>query len=86
MEGEWPATDPAAGNETPDPEARLDIRRAVADLPASYQVPVIMRYQEGLSYAEIAEALGVEPNAASMRVHRAKNMLRKRLRHLWSPE
>ncbi len=56
------------------------IRGAVASLPPEYRSVVVLRYVGELSYAEIAEALGIKTSAVSMRWHRAKRMLREWLR------
>ena len=52
-----------------------DVREAVVALPETYGVPLILRYSEGLSYAEIAEVLGVTVPAVKSRLFRARNML-----------
>jgi len=61
---------------------RLDVRRAVAKLPPKYRVPVLLRYQQGLSHEEIGAALGISSATAAQRVHRAKTILRTALHHL----
>ncbi|MDQ4106268.1 MAG: sigma-70 family RNA polymerase sigma factor [Actinomycetota bacterium] len=68
------------------PEARAveaDRSRSVQDailaLPEAYSVPLILRYTEGMSYAEIAEALDITTSAVKSRLFRARNMLGERL-------
>lgn len=56
-----------------------DIRRAIAGLPDAYRTTVILRYQEELSYKEIAELLGETLTAIQVRLHRARKMLAARL-------
>ena len=41
-----------------------------------YRTAVILRYQEELSYQEIAEVLGISVNLAKVRVHRGIEKLR----------
>jgi RNA polymerase sigma-70 factor (ECF subfamily) len=55
------------------------VQSAIATLPETYGVPVILRYSEGLSYAEIAEVLGITIPAVKSRLFRARNMLAERL-------
>jgi RNA polymerase sigma-70 factor (ECF subfamily) len=56
----------------------------VADLlrrmPSEYQVPVLLCDVEGLSYAEIAAALGLRPGTVRSRIHRGRALLAERLR------
>lgn len=71
----------------PRPEAesadiRMDVGQALQALPAEYRLPIIMRFQQGLSYREIAEALGVSVGAAAMRLHRGRALLQASLSHL----
>ena len=56
-----------------------DIRRAIAKLPGAYRVAVALRYEEELSFKEIAGILGESLSAVQVRVHRAKKMLAERL-------
>lgn len=49
---------------------------AVMALPAKYRVPVHLHYYEGYTYTEIGSLLKISPSAVSMRLHRARNLLR----------
>lgn len=75
------AFDPAESPPDPsNPFAAVDDRdqaaRLFATLPAKQRAAVVMRFYEGLSFAEIVDALGVaEPTARSL-VHRALGSLR----------
>jgi RNA polymerase sigma-70 factor (ECF subfamily) len=59
---------------------REESRRAVAEcidrLPETHRVAIVLRDVEGLDNAEVAEALGVTPGAAKVRVHRARQALK----------
>ncbi|MDP9409113.1 MAG: sigma-70 family RNA polymerase sigma factor [Actinomycetota bacterium] len=55
------------------------VREAIATLPEIYGVPLVLRYTEGLSYAEIAEVLSITVPAVKSRLFRARNMLAGRL-------
>lgn len=50
---------------------------AVSALPIGLQLPLVLKVTEGLSYDEIAEALGCTVAAAKMRVSRARTALTK---------
>ncbi|MDO4516779.1 MAG: RNA polymerase sigma factor [Bacillota bacterium] len=60
----------------PEEHALLD---AVLALPPKYRAAVHLHYYEGYSYDEIARILRISPPAVSMRLHRARNMLRSSL-------
>jgi len=53
-------------------ESRDEVQRLVDMLPAAYRVPLILRYWYDLSYAEIAEVLGLTVQAVKSRLHRAR--------------
>ncbi|MGI8909938.1 MAG: RNA polymerase sigma factor [Rubrobacteraceae bacterium] len=55
------------------------LQEAVGALPEIYGVPLVLRYGEEMSYAEIAEALDVTIPAVKSRLFRARNMLAGRL-------
>ena len=53
-------------------ESRDEVQRLVDTLPAAYRVPLILRYWHDLSYAEIAEVMGLTVQAVKSRLHRAR--------------
>jgi RNA polymerase sigma-70 factor (ECF subfamily) len=55
------------------------VQEAVTALPETYAVPLVLRYAEGLSYAEISEVMGLSVPAVKSRLFRARNMLAERL-------
>ena len=55
------------------------LRRAIAVLPPAYRLAVTLRYNEGLSYTEISEALGLPLNTVRTHLFRAKLLLRSAL-------
>jgi RNA polymerase sigma-70 factor (ECF subfamily) len=65
----------------PDPEPGLQdvLRRALAALPFEYRTAVVLRDVEGLSNAEVAEALGISVAAAKSRIHRGRLQVRNAL-------
>src|ERR671932_47552 len=48
------------------------VQDAVMTLPEAYSVPLVLRYAEGLTYAEIAEILGITVSALKSRLFRAR--------------
>src|SRR5215212_3098440 len=62
-----------------DAERAKSVQEAVMTLPEAYSVPLVLRYAEDLSYAEIAEVLDVTVPALKSRLFRARKMLAERL-------
>ncbi len=52
------------------------VRDAIDRLPENYRTVIVLRDIEGLSTEESAQALGIRPEAAKMRLHRARQALR----------
>nr|WP_189213176.1 sigma-70 family RNA polymerase sigma factor [Actinokineospora fastidiosa] len=72
---------------TPEGQALLReraaaVHRAIAALEPGQRVPLVLREFEGLSYAEVAEVLGVEVTVLHRRLHRARVALLAKLREL----
>jgi|ERR1051325_7809710 RNA polymerase sigma-70 factor (ECF subfamily) len=55
------------------------VREAIHKLPEDFREIIVMRYIDDLGPSEIAEALGIKPNAASVRINRAIKELKKYL-------
>ena len=66
-------TEPAVS--PPDPALNL----ALAALPETLRLPLVLCYSEGMTYAEIATALRLPVPTVRGRIHRAKKELRKEL-------
>lgn len=75
------ATDPARMVETTALQA--EVQRAMATLPLKYRMAVVLRHAEGLSYEEIAETLQLPLGTVKTHLFRAKDLLRKRLQHVY---
>ncbi len=60
-------------------EARVELERAIKDLPEKLRAVFVLRELEGLSTEETAEALDISIDAAKVRLHRARLQLRERL-------
>jgi len=56
-----------------------DVASALASLPLHYRDIILMRDLEGRSIAEIAAGLGLHPEAAKARLHRARSLARQYL-------
>ena len=61
-----------------EPEDRA-VLRAVMELPEKYRLVVVLHCLEGYSFSEIAGLLQLTQSAVSMRLHRARKMLREQL-------
>ncbi|MBK1875309.1 RNA polymerase sigma factor [Pelagicoccus mobilis] len=58
---------------------------ALADLPEKDRTAVVLRFLENASYAEIGRSVGLNENAARMRVDRALGKLKRILQHKGIP-
>jgi RNA polymerase sigma-70 factor (ECF subfamily) len=53
--------------------------QAVNNLPETHRLPVLLRYQQNLSYAEIAKVLGLHVGTVKSRLYNAHNKLKSLL-------
>lgn len=63
----------------PVPPEDRELLQAVMELPEKYRAVVTLHYFEGYSFQEIAKLLHTGVSAVSMRLHRARGMLKKQL-------
>jgi RNA polymerase sigma-70 factor (ECF subfamily) len=56
-----------------------ELERALSGLPETFRTAVVLRDVQDLSYAEIAEALGVPVGTVMSRIHRGRALLRAAL-------
>lgn len=70
--------EPSAVVET-EPVETLDLRRALAVLPAQQREAVVLRYFLGLTAPEAAQVVGIRPGAMRTRTSRAVAALRAQL-------
>lgn len=61
-------------------ETLLAVRRVLGAMPSHYRVLIVLRDMEGRSFEEIAAILGCSVASARMRLCKARNMLRERMR------
>lgn len=66
-----PAAAPAVG--------RIDLQRALAELPEGAREVLLLHDMEGLTHQEIGEALGVSPGTSKSQLSRARSLLRRAL-------
>lgn len=60
-------------------ELRAVLSSTVSELPPHYRAAIILHDVEGLSMAEVSDALGITVGAAKSHAHRGRLLLRKRL-------
>ena len=93
----WRALFPKVAHERPAPpttpqreslgrEATEMVGEALAQLPLRYRAPLVLREIEGLSYKEIATALGCREGTVKSRISRARDQLRILLQPYWQGE
>jgi RNA polymerase sigma-70 factor (ECF subfamily) len=58
---------------------RIDLDRALAELPFDFRVAVVLRDLLGLDYAEIGEVLEIPPGTVRSRIARGRSHLARRL-------
>ena len=81
----WPSgQEEAAGSDpadraTLDRETQAEVRRGVRRLPARYCEVVVLRYLEEMPVERIAQILGLTRNTVEVRLHRARERLKKEL-------
>jgi RNA polymerase sigma-70 factor (ECF subfamily) len=71
--------DPPADEALAAAQSARSVRRALAALPEKHRVVLTLREVEGMSYEEIAVALGVPVGTVESRLHRARAGLARRL-------
>jgi RNA polymerase sigma-70 factor, ECF subfamily len=52
------------------------VRSQIDRLPETYRTVLLLRDIEEMSTEEVADALGISPNAVKVRLHRARQALR----------
>lgn len=67
---------------TQDAETGRLVQAALLEIPIRLRLPLVLYDVEGLSYREIADAVGVREGTVKSRIHRARRLLRDRLRPL----
>jgi len=65
--------------ETPE---HSELYYAVMDLPQKYRVPIFLYYYEDFSTAEISKILGMPSSTVATRLHRGRDLLKKKLQEV----
>lgn len=60
------------------------VRAAIGGLTPKLRLPILLKYVEGLSYEEIAEALGCSKGTVASRLNRGHKILARKLSHMRS--
>lgn len=60
-------------------EKSMAVREAISELPEIYRLPIVLYHQKGMSYKEIAEALGKPMSIIKNRIFRARLVLKDSL-------
>jgi RNA polymerase sigma-70 factor (ECF subfamily) len=58
---------------------RVELERAIADLPESYRSAFVLHDVEGFAHAEIGSMLGIAEGTSKSLVHKARLRLRQYL-------
>lgn len=79
--------EPGADQRTPDDLVAADdvgvvVRAAIDELEDEYRAVVVMRDLQDMSYEEIAETLDIAPGTVRSRLHRGREKLKEKLKHL----
>jgi RNA polymerase sigma-70 factor (ECF subfamily) len=64
---------------TVERERAIELWQAVDELPEAHRVVILLRYQQGLSYSEIAQTLGISEGTVKSRLYNAHRKLRGQL-------
>jgi RNA polymerase sigma-70 factor (ECF subfamily) len=80
-DGAWQRPDGSSGlaGSTSSVDRRIDLQQIIATLGEDHRQVIVMREIDGLSYAEISDALGVPQGTVESRLHRARAELRVKL-------
>ena len=65
-------------------EEHRQVSRALASLDVLYRAPLVLREIEGLSYQQIATALGCREGTVKSRLHRGRQLLKETLTPYWN--
>lgn len=76
-----PSRDRSPGQLLDDQDLDHDVAAALDDLAPEFRAAVVLCDIEGLSYEEIADALGVKLGTVRSRIHRGRSQLRRALAH-----
>lgn len=73
------AVEPIRGARGENPGARVDLERAIAELPTQARVVFVLHDVEGYRHEEIAEHMSIAVGTSKAQLHRARRLLREEL-------
>jgi RNA polymerase sigma factor (sigma-70 family) len=76
-EREIPSADPSPLDGIISREEEQALGQALAAIPETYRLPVVLFYREQGSLERVAEALNISPKSVTMRLTRARRLLRR---------
>lgn len=74
------------GQELAEADRHRVVEKALATLPSSQRVPLVLFHLEGMSYTEISEKLSISLGKVKTDIFRAREALRKKLRLKFAEE
>jgi len=77
-----PSASPSAVETLVSRERREEIRQAIDGLPLNQRTAIVLKHDEGLSYAEIAQVMDTSFKSVEMLIRRAREKLQSTLPHL----
>jgi RNA polymerase sigma-70 factor, ECF subfamily len=77
-----PSTSPSAVETLVARECGEEIRHALESLPLNQRTAIVLKHDEGLSYAEIAQVMDISLKSVEMLIRRAREKLQSKLPHL----
>ncbi len=86
LSGEELATSSDPEREVGGRQLAAELADAIGQLPPKYREAFTLFHLENMAYQDIRTVTGVSVNALKVRVHRARLMLMKKLRHLLEGE
>lgn len=80
LQREFPDQDAGPDAGLMEKERHSTIQEAINSLPEKYRQAIILRHAQDRSYEEIAQLLGIPIGTVKVRIFRAREMLKKKLR------
>ena len=77
-----PSASPSAVETLVSRERVEEIRHALKSLPLNQRTAIVLKHDEGLSYAEIAQVMDTSLKSVEMLIRRAREKLHSKLSHL----
>ena len=77
-----PSTSPSAEESLVSKERGEELRHALESLPLNQRTVIVLKHNEGLSYAEIAQVMDISLKSVEMLIRRAREKLQSKLPHL----